>query len=80
MSDENGFARGSVKWFNAKKAFGFISLPEGGMDVFVHATQLRESGIHRFLLEGEQVKFRISTGDKGKFATDISVVEAPKEG
>jgi CspA family cold shock protein len=81
MSNGDGFSTGSVKWFNAQKAFGFISLPEGGMDVFVHANQLRKSGILRCLLEGEQLKFRISNGDKGKFATDISVVAAPaKEG
>jgi CspA family cold shock protein len=76
MSADNSFSTGSVKWFNAQKAFGFISLPEGGMDVFVHANQLRKSGINRCLLEGEQVKFRIDTGQKGKFAIDISLVES----
>ena len=75
MSADNGLAYGTVKWFNTQKAYGFISLPEGGMDVFVHANQLRKSGITRCLLEGEQVKFHISTGDKGQYATDISVVE-----
>lgn len=80
MSADAEFATGRIKWFNSQKAFGFISLPEGGMDVFVHANQLRRSGITRCLLEGEQVKFRISTGQKGQYATDISLVEAPKEG
>jgi CspA family cold shock protein len=79
MSEGDGFTHGKIKWFNSAKAFGFISLPEGGMDVFVHANQLRKSGINRCLLEGEQVKFRISTGQKGQFATDISIV-TPVEG
>jgi CspA family cold shock protein len=77
---ENSFSNGVVKWFNAQKAYGFISLPEGGMDIFVHANQLRKSGILRCLSEGEQLKFHIATGDKGKYATDISVVAPVKEG
>jgi CspA family cold shock protein len=77
MSEGNGELKaGTVKWFNDQKAYGFISLPEGGMDIFVHANQLRKSGIVRCLKEGEQVKFRISTGDKGQYAIDISVVPA----
>ncbi len=75
MSEGNSFQIGSVKWFNAQKAFGFISLPGGGMDVFVHANQLRKSGISRILHEGEKVKFRQETGPKGQFAIDISLVE-----
>jgi CspA family cold shock protein len=78
MSADNSFSVGKVKWFNSQKAFGFISLPEGGMDIFVHANQLRKSGITRCLLEGEQVKFHISTGDKGQYATDISVITGEK--
>jgi cold shock CspA family protein len=50
------------------------------MDVFVHANQLRKSGINRCLLEGEQVKFRVSTGQKGQFATDISIVTSTEGG
>ena len=79
MSVENGeFKTGVCKWFNAQKAYGFISLPEGGMDIFVHANQLRKSGILRCLQEGEKLKFHIATGDKGQYATDISLVEAEK--
>lgn len=75
MSTENGRLTGQVKWFNAEKAFGFISMPGGDMDVFVHANQLRKSGVHRVLREGEQVTFKIELGDKGRFATDITVVD-----
>ena len=77
----NGYLDGVVKWFNIKKAFGFIELPGGGLDVFVHANQLRRSGIDRALCEGEKVKFRTSKGPKGSFAIDISIIpvlELPK--
>jgi len=71
--------QGRVKWFNTQKAFGFIELPGGGLDVFVHANQLRRSGIDRVLREGETVKFRTSKGPKGSFAVDISIVEPERE-
>lgn len=72
--EADGFVFGSVKWFNNKKAFGFIELPGGGLDIFVHANQLRKSGIDRVLHEGEKVKFRTSKGPKGSFAVDISLI------
>ncbi len=67
---------GKVKWFNKDKGFGFIQLPGGGLDIFVHANQLRKSGIERELLEGESVRFSTSKGPKGSFAVNISL--APK--
>lgn len=73
--DADGFMQSTVKWFNNQKAFGFIELPGGGLDVFVHANQLRKSGITRVLKEGETVRFRTSKGPKGCFATDISIVD-----
>lgn len=73
MSEE--YITGCAKWFNKEKGFGFIQLPEGGMDVFVHANQLRKSGIERALQDGEKVKFVISKGPKGSFATNISFIK-----
>jgi cold shock protein len=70
----DGYLVGLVKWFNNQKAFGFIELPGGGLDIFVHANQLRRSGIDRVLHEGERVKFRTSKGPKGSFAVDISLI------
>lgn len=64
----------TVKWFNKDKGYGFISLPGGGLDVFVHAKQLRLSGIERVLNEGEKVSFNVRRGPKGVYATEISVV------
>lgn len=68
--------RGVVKWFNPTKGFGFIQLPGGGMDVFVHVNQLRKSGIHRSLETGEPVTFRTERGTKGPFAVEVTLVEA----
>jgi cold shock protein len=73
MSDENS-VNGSVKWFNTDKGFGFIKLPGGGLDVFVHANQLRKSGIETALQEGEKVTFTVDKGPKGAFATNIKRV------
>ena len=74
MSEEISKITGTVKWYNPDKAFGFIELPGGGLDVFVHANQLRKSGIERGLKEGEIVSFATSKGPKGSFAIDISIV------
>lgn len=73
MSSE-GFVIGHVKWFSKEKGFGFIRLPGGGLDIFVHANQLRKSGIEHVLQEGEKVKFIVDKGPKGSFATNISRV------
>lgn len=73
MSEE--FLQSACKWYNKEKGFGFIQGLEGGLDVFVHANQLRKSGIERALEEGEKVKFVISKGPKGSFATNISLIK-----
>jgi CspA family cold shock protein len=70
---EKVFASGKVKFFNAEKGFGFIQMPNGVLDVFVHANQLRKSGIDRCLVENEEVRFVIERGPKGSFAVDISI-------
>ncbi len=69
----NGTIEGKVKWFNGDKGFGFIEIG-GGIDVFVHANQLRKSGIDRPLLEGEKLRFSTDKGPKGNFAVNISLV------
>ncbi len=72
--NESEFLTGRIKWFNKDKGFGFIQMPNGALDVFVHANQLRKSGLTFSLEEGEVVKFRMNTGDKGPFASNISKV------
>jgi cold-shock DNA-binding protein family len=54
---------GVVKWFNAEKGFGFISV-EGEKDVFVHFSAIQSEG-YRSLEEGQEVQFEIVDGDKG---------------
>lgn len=74
MADgEVGLYRGSIKWYSKEKAYGFIQLPGGGLDIFVHANQLRRSGIENGLNEGDKVTFNIEKGPKGSFATNIKV-------
>ena len=51
-------AKGTVKFYNGQKGFGFIQPDDGGKDVFVHATALERAGI-RNLVEGQKVSFDI---------------------
>ena len=67
---KNGQERGTVKWFNAAKGFGFITR-ENGEDVFVHFRSIQGKG-HRSLGEGQAVIFSVTEGDKGLQAVDVS--------
>lgn len=73
MNEEVTTCGGVVKWFNQEKGFGFIQMPDGALDVFVHANQLRKSGIERSLIEGEKVRFQLGKGPRGAFAMNISI-------
>ncbi len=70
MSDQ--LESGIVKWFNEEKGFGFIAR-EGGDDVFVHFTAINMEG-RRTLLEGQNVTFEVTAGQKGPQAENVSVV------
>ncbi len=65
-------SKGTVKWFNEKKGFGFIEQDEGP-DVFVHHTGINATGF-RLLTEGEQVSFDLEQGPKGPKAVNVTVV------
>jgi len=69
MSDQ--LESGIVKWFNEEKGFGFIAR-EGGDDVFVHFTAINMEG-RRTLLEGQNVTFEVTAGQKGPQAENVSV-------
>lgn len=62
-------AKGTVKWFNDQKGFGFITA-EDGSDVFVHHSEIKESGF-RSLEEGQKVTFEITKGAKGPQASSV---------
>ncbi|HEX9829453.1 MAG TPA: cold-shock protein [Bacteroidota bacterium] len=64
--------KGTVKWFNAAKGFGFISRP-GNEDVFVHFRAIVGDG-YKNLNEGDMVQFEVEKGPKGFQATNVSVV------
>jgi CspA family cold shock protein len=66
-------ARGTVKWFNDQKGFGFISLEDGSKDVFVHHTAIAGSGF-KSLNEGQLVEFEVVSGQKGPAAANVRAV------
>jgi CspA family cold shock protein len=61
--------RGTVKWFDSKKGFGFITSDEG-TDVFVHYSKIDKPNF-KTLDEGEAVEFSVIEGDKGPQAEDV---------
>ena len=65
-------SKGTVKWFNGDKGFGFIS-QEDGDDLFVHYSEIQSDGF-RTLNEGDNVEFEITQGKKGLQASSVTVV------
>ncbi|WP_375389720.1 cold-shock protein [uncultured Amnibacterium sp.] len=63
-------ASGVVKWFNAEKGYGFITVDDGGQDVFVHYSAIEMNG-YRSLAEGQRVEFEVGTGAKGPQAEGV---------
>lgn len=66
-------ARGTVKWFDDAKGYGFITRPDGE-DLFVHFSSIRGSGF-RSLQEGQEVEFDVERGPKGLQATNVRPTE-----
>lgn len=62
-------ANGTVKWFNEKKGFGFIT-QDDGTDVFVHFSSLKQDGF-KTLQEGDKVKYDVVQGQKGPQASNV---------
>ena len=66
-------ATGTVKWFNDSKGFGFITPDEGGEDLFAHFSAIQSCGF-KSLQENQRVQFDVTTGPKGKQASNIQPV------
>jgi cold shock protein len=66
-------AKGTVKWFNNEKGYGFITQDDGGPDVFCHHTAIQSDG-YRSLEEGQKVEFETSKGPKGLQAQNVRPV------
>ena len=67
MSD---IKQGTVKWFDNKKGYGFISPSEGDKDLFVHMSEIKMEGF-KTLKEGQEVDFEEGVSDKGPCATNV---------
>ena len=65
--------KGTVKWFNDAKGYGFITPEDGGKDLFVHHTSIEGDG-YKSLAEGQEVEFNVGQGPKGEHATEVTKV------
>ncbi len=75
--------KGTVKWFNSQKGYGFIT-QDGGNDVFVHFSAIQTDGFKKLeegqrvfkkLEEGQRVEFEVQKGDKGPQAANVKVIQ-----
>jgi CspA family cold shock protein len=62
-------AKGSVKWFNDQKGYGFVT-QEDGTDIFVHFSAIQGEGF-KTLHEGQEVEFDVTDGPKGPQASNV---------
>ncbi len=63
-------SKGTVKWFNANKGFGFITPEDGGKDLFVHHSEIQGEGFTT-LNDGQAVEYEVGQGQKGPCATKV---------
>jgi len=62
--------KGTVKWFNERKGFGFIER-ESGSDIFVHFSSIKDSGF-KTLKDGQPVEFTVVSSEKGENAEEVT--------
>jgi len=65
--------KGTVKWFNAQKGFGFIVPDDGSKDLFVHYSAIMSNGF-KALREGDKVEYEVEKTDKGAKAINVRVI------
>ena len=66
--------KGTVKWLNGKKGFGFIEREDKEKDAFVHASAVKNAGM-RFLNEGDKLEFEMEDGPKGPSAVNLKKID-----
>ena len=66
--------KGTVKWFNNAKGYGFIGPEDGSTDVFVHYSAIQAEG-YKALHEGQKVEYEITQGAKGPQAANVKLLE-----
>ena len=71
---ENVMSKGTVKWFNADKGFGFITPEDGGKDLFVHHSEIQAGGQFATLNDGQSVEFEVGEGQKGPCANKVTAI------
>ena len=68
--------KGTVKWFDRRKGYGFITRDDGAADVFVHFSAIEDEGNEfKALYEGDKVEFEILDGSKGPQASNLKITE-----
>jgi len=64
-------SKGTVKWFNAAKGYGFITPEDGGKDLFVHHSEIKSGDDYATLNDGQTVEFEVGQGQKGPCANNV---------
>ena len=63
-------SKGTVKWFNSDKGYGFITPDDGGKDLFVHHSEIKSEG-YSSLAENQKVEYEVGEGQKGPCAKNV---------
>ena len=67
-------SKGTVKWFDAAKGFGFITPEDGSKDLFVHHSEIQSGDDYSTLADGQEVEYEIGEGQKGPCANKVTAV------
>ena len=67
-------SKGTVKWFNPDKGFGFITPEDGSKDLFVHHSEIQTDGEYATLNDGQEVEFEVGQGQKGPCANKVKAL------
>jgi CspA family cold shock protein len=64
-------SKGTVKWFDASKGFGFITPEDGSKDLFVHHSEIKSDDDYKSLSDGQAVTYELGQGQKGPCANNV---------